>query len=290
MCQGAYYRRAGRPKILLGADIMIKKGQIVMLALCCSLTVLSSISADTPIQKGLYIAGLVSKANEGFKGEHTKGRLTIITKGQPQIKREFEFYAKETATGDKNLSRILWPLDAKGIALLSWTHTDRDDDQWIYLPEMNKVRRLNVSNQKGSFLGSEFSYEDIASHLNSVSPYKYSYIFIKEDTINGRLCWVIDRHLKIESSRYSKHTLWIDKEYQNPVKIEYYDKKGDLLKVEISEDFRKIKGPAKSFWTPFVIHMKNVQTLKESMISWENRTIGLNLPETMFDSNTLSEQ
>ena len=164
---------------------MKNKINITLIFLMVIMALISPIFSEDLDKKGLEIAQIISESNDGFKGEHTQGELFLFDANKNKVVRKFEFYAKEIASGDRNLSRILWPLDAKGITLLSWTNLNRDNDQWLFLPAMNKVRRLNSSNQKGAFLGSEFSYEDIASQLNHVDTYKFSYFFKKDGVFNS---------------------------------------------------------------------------------------------------------
>ena len=75
--------------------------------------------------------------------------------------------------------------------MLTWTHKKEDDDQWLYLPSMKKVKRISSHESKtGSFMGSEFSYED----LGSQEVEKYKYKFVKDDELSGRKAWLIERY------------------------------------------------------------------------------------------------
>ena len=76
-----------------------------------------------------------------------------------------------TDDGDKSRSVFEWPADVKGTKLLTWTHKKGDDDRWLYLPAVKRVKRISSSNKSGSFMGSEFAYEDFSSQ--EVEKYTY---------------------------------------------------------------------------------------------------------------------
>jgi len=88
--------------------------------------------------------------------------------------------------GDKSLSIFDTPRDVKGTAFLSFSHRTGDDEQWLYLPALKRVKRINSRNKSGSFMGSEFAYEDIASQETE----KYTYKHLREEEYEGQLCFI----------------------------------------------------------------------------------------------------
>ena len=127
-------------------------------------------------------------------------------------------------------------------------------------------------------MASEFSYEDLGSQEIE----KYDFKLLKEDDKQ----WVLERVPK-DKSGYSKMILYVDKKYLSAVKVEYFDRKGELLKVANSTDWKKFNVNKKNLWRANKIHMKNVQTRKESIFSWVNRKIGVNHPERLFRKSAL---
>lgn len=245
--------------------------------------------AATPEERGREIAEITDKADQGFKGESAKMVLKLINAHGDVIERKMNFKMKEgpvgQAGGDKSMFSFDWPADVKGTRLLTWTHADRDDDRWLYLPAIKRVKRISSSGKSGSFMGSEFSYEDLTrGELD-----KYNYKYIKDDVVNGRPVWVTERYPKDKDSGYSKMVNWTDQEYKNVVKAEYYDRKGELLKTAEFRGYEKIAVGDKSFWRFKEIEMTNHQTRKKSIIAWEGRTLGAEFKDSEFDQTALEQ-
>jgi hypothetical protein len=119
-----------------------------------------------------------------------------------------------------------------------------DDVQYLYLPALNKLRR--VSAKSDSWLGTDFAFED----LMEVKFDNFSYESLRSDSFDGHECWVYDKTAKkSEDSIYSRQVEWVRKEGFLPVKTVYYDKSGKELKVLEFTDLRdsNIQG-AKYAW------------------------------------------
>ncbi len=165
--------------------------------------------------------------------------------------------------------------------MLTWSHKVGSDDQWLYLPALKRVKRISSSSRTGSFMGSEFSYEDLGSDEIE----KYTYKFLNDGTVEERPVWVIQRIPVDKKSGYSKQIVYSDKTYKNPLKIEYFDRKGELLKTSTFSLYKKYK----NFWRPGRIRMINHQTKKESVLDWENRKLGQKLDSRAFHKNALKK-
>src|SRR5262245_14938994 len=113
---------------------------------------------ESPEAEGLRIAKLVDDASSGYQGEEAQLTLALVNAHGDRIERKMAARIKEFADdGDRSLITFSWPADVKGTRLLTWTHKTNDDDQWLYLPEGNRVRRIASGNKSGSFMGSEFA-------------------------------------------------------------------------------------------------------------------------------------
>lgn len=231
-------------------------------------------------QSGEDIARKVDKANEGFVGEYSEMEMVLINAHGDKITRKMVGETAEQADdGDRSISTFLWPADVKGTRMLTWSHKTGDDDQWLYLPALKRVKRISSRNKSGSFMGSEFSYED----LGSQEVEEYTYKFVEDGKEQGRDAWVVDRDPVSKRSGYSKERVWWDKEYLNPSKVEYYDRKGELLKVAVFSDYKKID----KYWRVGKIEVENVQTKKRSILTWTKRELGKAYDEDHFDSESL---
>ncbi len=236
--------------------------------------------AQTPEQKGLEIAVRADKAQSGFVSEKAEMTMDLINAhGDVTSRKMLMTILEGTDDGDKSRSEFLWPADVKGTKLLTWTHKQGDDDQWLYLPAVKRIKRIASSNKSGSFMGSEFAFED----LGGQEVEKYTYKFIDEVAEQGRDCWRFERYPVDKNSGYKRQVVWMDKEYNSPLRIDYYDRKDELLKIATFGGYQKFG----NLWRIGKIEMANVQTKKKSVISWAKRQLGVAIDAALFKSDSL---
>ena len=107
----------------------------------------------------------------GFEDSISKMQMTLINaRGQKKV-RLMTMKVLEGEDEDKSLMEFLSPADVRGTKFLSYEHVNKDDDQWLYLPALKRVKRISSRNKSGAFMGSEFSYEDLSAF--NVKKYKY---------------------------------------------------------------------------------------------------------------------
>lgn len=242
--------------------------------------------AETPEQKGLRIAKESEQRNNGFIGEESDLEMVLIDAYGSRITRKMEGKVLEVSDdGDKSLNIFLNPKDVKGTKMLTWSHKSKDDKQWLYLPSLKRVKKISSKNKSSAFMGSEFSYED----LGSQEVEKYSFKYIKEGkSISGEKVHFIERVPKSKSG-YSKQIVQISKNHLNAVYIEYFDRKGELLKVADVQKFVAYKVKGKKIYRASLIHMKNLQTKKESIFKWNNRKLGVKLKKNIFTKRAMKK-
>lgn len=230
--------------------------------------------------QGLDLARKVDQANDGFRGETSSMEMVLINAHGERTTRKLTSQAGESAgDGDRSRIEFQWPADVKGTRMLTWTHRTSDDDQWLFLPAVNRVKRISSNNKSGSFMGSEFAYEDLGSQ--EVDKYKYK--LLGDATLDGRAGWKLERTPVDPRSGYSRLVTWIDREYMNAVKIEYHDRKGELLKTATFSGYTKFG----RWWRPGKIVMVNHQTKKESHLTWSSRKLEVALSQDTFRSESL---
>lgn len=245
------------------------------LAMACLLP--ATANADA---KGLEIAKKVDEANEGFGGEVSEMEMVLINAyGDRTTRRMTSTVLEVLGDGDKSKIEFLWPADVKGTRMLTWAHKRDDDDQWLYLPAIKRTKRISSSNKSGSFMGSEFSYED----LGSQEVEKFTHTFLEDTTLGDREVWKMKRVPADARSGYARQLLWIDKQYMNPLKIEYYDRKNELLKTSALSGYERFD----RLWRVGKIAMVNHQTKKRSELVWKSRSLHVELDEDDFDSDGL---
>ncbi|MGI9272220.1 MAG: outer membrane lipoprotein-sorting protein, partial [Woeseiaceae bacterium] len=167
-----------------------------------------------------------------------------------------------------------------GTALLSHAKILDPDDQWLFLPALKRVKRISSSNKSGPFVGSEFAFEDFtAIELN-----KFDYTYVGEVPCGDLTCDVLERTPRYENSGYTKQVSWVDQTDFQIRKVEFYDRRGDLLKVLELDDYRNYDG----FWRAHKLSMSNVQTNKQTDLIYGDYTFNTGLAENDFVKGRLS--
>lgn len=239
-------------------------------------------TAETAQEKGLAIADEADRRDTGY-GDSTADMLMILRNKQGQeSRREMRYRNLEVADdGDKSLIIFDSPRDVKGTAFLNYSHKADDDDQWLYLPALKRVKRISSSNKSGSFMGSEFSYEDISSQEIE----KYSYRWLRDEEYEGRECFVVERYpVDRQNSGYNRQTAWLDKEHYRTWRVEYYDRKDALLKTLTLAGYEKYLD---RYWRPADLHMANHQTGKSTELQFTNYRFKVGLGDEDFSQNSL---
>ena len=247
-----------------------------------SLLFASTASAEDAAKKGLEIAIKLDDANKGFESEEANVTMTLINAHGDTVERKMTLLTLEMKKdGDKSIVTFVKPADVKGTRLLTWTHKKGDDDQWLYMPAIKRIKRISSRNKSGSFMGSEFAYEDISSQEVE----KYTYKFLEDTKLDNRDVWKMERYPVDKRSGYTRQIVWADKEYMNAVKVEYYDRKNELLKTAIFSEYKKIG----KLWRVGKIDMNNNQTKKRSIFAWDKRKLGVDLDPEDFESESLED-
>lgn len=238
---------------------------------------------QTPEDKGWAIVKEADRRNSGY-GDSTSALRMILRNKHGQVsERDLRVRALEVPDdGTRSLSIFDSPADVKGTVLLTHTHKSRPDDQWLYLPALERVKRIAAQNKSGSFMGSEFSYEDIATQTIE----KYSYKWLRDETCADQDCHVIERRpLDNKNSGYTRQIVWMDKEHLRMWKVEYYDRKDSLLKTLTFKDYRLY---LEQFWRPHDMAMVNHQTGKSSQLLWTDYAFRKGLSENDFNQHSLT--
>jgi len=237
--------------------------------------------AQTPEEQGLAIVQEADHRDTGF-GDYTFDVVMVLRNKQGQeSNRDIRSKTLEVADdGDKSLIVFDKPRDVQGTALLSFTHKTGPDDQWLYLPALKRVKRIASDNKSGPFMGSEFAYEDITSQEVE----KYTYKYLRDDTLNGMDVFVYERYPVDPRSGYTKQIVWMDKPEYREQKIEYYDRKGDLLKTLIFKNYKQYRD---QYWRATEMFMENHQTGKSTRMQQTNFRFRTGLTDRDFDKNSL---
>jgi len=237
--------------------------------------------AETPEEKGLAIAVKADQADSGW-GDQTSNMTMILRNrnGDESIRKIRSKALEVKGDGDKSLTIFDEPKDVQGTAFLSFTHSHKPDDQWLYLPALKRVKRISSKNKSGPFMGSEFAFEDLTSQEVD----RYTYKWLRDEELDGKPVYVIERRPTYKHSGYTRQVAWVDKNILRPVKIDFYDRKDSLLKTLTIKDYKQYKD---KFWRPGTMDMVNHQTGKSTTLTFSDYQFGSGLSDRDFDRNAL---
>ena len=236
---------------------------------------------ETAEDKGLGIALETSARNDGF-GNFTAAMTMVLRdrQGRESV-RQMRFKVLEVpGDGDKSLFVFDQPRDVQGTALLTHAHANTPDDQWLYLPALKRVKRINASKRSGSFMGSEFSYED----MTSPEVEEYTYRFLREEPCEERACVVTEQFPLDEKSGYSRKVVWQDAGELRVWKVELYDRKGSHLKTLTFANYRQYLD---QYWRAGEQTMVNHLTGAGTVLKWTDFQFRAELDEGEFTQQAL---
>ena len=237
--------------------------------------------AETAEEKGLAIAVEADRRDTGFEDFTANMVMELRNKQGDVSTRTIRLQTLEViGDGDKSMSIFDKPADVSGTAFLTFSHAIKPDEQWLYLPALKRVKRINSKNKSGPFMGSEFAYEDLASQEIE----KYTYKYLRDEPFNGVDCFVIERYPAYEHSGYTRQLVWVNKDKYVAEKIEFYDRKNDLLKTLVNSGYQQYLG---QYWRASEMIMENHQTGKSTILKWQNYQFKTGLEDKDFSRNSL---
>ena len=221
----------------------------------------------------------------------SESTMTLTNKsGQQRVRKTFGT-SKLDANGidNKRMTRFLEPADVKGTVSLLIEHSDKDDDIWIYLPSVKKVRRLISSNKKDSFVGTDFSYGDVIGHKVN----EWNHTLVKEEEVEGVACYVIESIPKDATVKantgYAKRISWIQKDNFVTVKSVAYDEANELLKEATYKKWKEVE-PIKHRWQAGVLEAKNIQTGHRTVITIDQSKYNTGVKDDFFTTRYMEQQ
>lgn len=252
----------------------MKKPYLILLMALYSISF--SLYSQTNEEKGLQVAQTADLKDVGWKSVSMQFTMTLKNKHGQETTRSLHSEMLEVENdGDKSVVVFDTPPDVKGTTSLTYSHKTESDDQWLYLPALNRVKRISSNNKSGPFMGSEFAYEDISSQEVE----KFTYKFIENSNANGYPCVLVERYPVDKNSGYTKQKTWFNLENYRIEKIDYYDRKNELLKTLEFLDYKLYKGV---FWRADIMHMVNRQNGKQTDLKFSNYAFGIDVNEKNF--------
>ena len=223
---------------------------------------------------GRQIMILVDERPDGDDRQSVMTMTLINSRGHKRV-RQVASFAKDDGRDTKSVMVFKAPADVRGTAFLSWEYDDprKEDDKWLYMPAMKKVRRISGSSKNEYFMGSDFTYDDMGDRNVDEDTHTLK----GEKTVNDRDCWIIESVPVDPDGMYTRKMLYVDKSALMVIQAEYFDKDG-LLKVYHALDVRQQDG----FWTTFRSEMDNVSRKHKTILEMETVQYNSGLEDDLF--------
>lgn len=266
---------------------IIKNYIILILLIFLYSTVTYPLDANEELLTGDEIALRINDRDEAVFVSRTIIMELVDRRGKKRI-RETRAFRKYYEDEKRTTIFYVNPKNIKDTAFLTidYPAPEKDDDQWLYIPALRKVRRISASNRGDYFLGTDFTYEDIKKE-NKVDINDYKRTTIGEEIIDSHKCYIVEafpiNDNVAKELGYSKVHQWVDTEIWITRKAIMWDVKGNLLKTIQFSDIRKIQ----DIWTVHQIDVKNHKTEHKTLFTFKDVDYLSEIKDELFTKQAL---
>lgn len=229
---------------------------------------------------------IVKKANHMayYQGDDGRARvsMTITDKQGRTRNKEFTILRMDVGEDDGEQKFYVYfhePADERGTVFMVWKHVGKDDDRWLYLPALDVVKQIAASDERTSFMGSDFYYEDVSGRG------------IEEDThelveVTDNAYVVKHTPKKPELVEFDSYTTWIDKTFFIPFAIRY-EKGGEVYREAKVLKVEDIKAGDETFKTVMKSQMNDLAAGGNTVIDYGSVEYNIGLTEDIFTERYL---
>jgi outer membrane lipoprotein-sorting protein len=216
------------------------------------------------------------EAGQDFKA---RVRMTLTTREGQQRLRELTMLRKNFPAGEQKYFLYFHsPADVSGTVFMVYKYPNREDDRWLFIPALNLVQRLAARDSRSSFVGSDFSYEDISGRDLEADTHRV----LRNEALGSRQAVVIES-VPTREADYARKLTWIDQSTYLPLKEEHYDLQGALYKVFTAAEIGDVQG----FPTARKRTMTNVKTGHKTEVVLEAIVYNVGLGDDIFTERAL---
>ena len=227
---------------------------------------------------------IVDKSRNRIKADtvSTRFKMVLTAKNGNVTERVMDQYSKKDAKGNNRAVIVFQdPASVRGTRFLTLENPGKDNDQWIYLPALGKVRRIAASEGSASFVGTDFSYDDISSVERKADLDNHK--ILREEKYKDKDCYVIESNPKDSNYQYSRMVQWIDKSNSVIYRVELFDKKGTQVKLLEILELREVQGRLATV----VTKMTTLAAGTSTSLNVANLKYDDPIPEGVFTTNFL---
>jgi hypothetical protein len=221
---------------------------------------------------------IVQRVNDRDDGKDSYAKVDMYITDRSGITqvRSMISAVKDFGTLSKSYIRFTSPASIDGTSFLSWQVKGKEDEQFLYLPELGRDRRIASSQKDGDFVNTDFTYEDMQERNVD----KDSHKILREEKLGTYDCWVIESvPLDPKTSQYKKWVSYIPKGIYLPLRVEYYTRPiRQPTKILTTRRLEKITG----IWTAKEVEMKNYERNTLTILRTLEIKYNKGLPDRMF--------
>jgi hypothetical protein len=221
-----------------------------------------------------------------YPGKDFKARVVmkLINRDGQERLRELTILRKNVgAPGgeQKYFMYFFQPADVKDMTFMTYKYPAKDDDRWLFLPAVNMVKRIAAQDKRSSFVGSDFTYEDVSGRDIEDDVHAIE----REEKLDARDCYVVKSTPKASDADIGHKFTWVDKASFLPLKEEQYDRRGAKYKLFTADEVADVKG------IPTIIRrtMKNLQSGHRTEVTYARSAYDLGIEDSLFTERFLRQ-
>lgn len=262
-------------------------------AIAAGIIAASSLALAAPSWASSDLTGedIIKRYADNRLADNEHASVTFIlrnAKGEERT-RQFNWYVKDHQGGNRDvLVKFIAPQDIANTSFLIKEHIEQDNDRWLYLPALKRVRRISSGDKGDSFVGSDFVYQDFEMSDGEMGRKKRSYKRLPDQEVDGKACWVVEITIvdvqEQQEGAYGKRILYVDKSNDIAIKAEYFDKQMKKFKELL---VKRVEEPYPGKFRATEMHKTTLKTGHTTIVKWDDFVINQPIPERIFTQRAL---
>jgi hypothetical protein len=255
---------------------MISRVSLALVLLCGSAGLARAETAAEVIQR------VLDSDPWGMSGAEVAARAVLTDKSGSTRELSFSTRSRVHAPPlSKTIVRFTAPPDLSGASFLQVQRKDGDDDRFLFLPDLKRIRRISGGLRANAFMGTDFSFADLDRRDLRDSDAQ----ILGEETVGKFACWHLLVKPKLSDSEYAKMELWVRKDNALAVKWLMYDRSQVLQKTLTAEEMRRVGGR----WFISRSRMVNHRDSHTTVLMLEKITPRNDIPDDEFTMRALEK-
>jgi len=273
----------------LNLEKIMKLSNITILFLLVTAAISPPFTATSAEPDGRWIMEQVDARDDG-DNQISENIMILIDKKGHERRRKMKVFSKDQGRDTRRLQFFMSPADVKGTGFLTYDYYsgEKDDDQWLYLPDLRKTKRIATSDKSSSFMGSDFSYADMTRRVLD----EWKYRLLKQDSVDGKKVWLVEAipvSKDVENRYgYKKSIVFVRQDIFMVIRAVHVLKEGNKIKYMETKQIDQIDGVR----VATEIRMKttrNKRTLHRTVLKWSNIRFNQDLDDSIFSVRQLEK-